>query len=512
FAIAIWDSRERKLVLARDRVGKKPLFYAEDSEHVTFASELKALLTDHRVSREMDMMALSDYFSLGYIPAPKTIYRAVRKILPGHYRVFTVNGSRQTSFWDLSFAETDRRTEEEWCEILRHELSDATRVRLLSDVPLSAFLSGGVDSSAVVAMMARLMKRPVSTCSIGVEEQEFNELDHSRLAARHFNTNHQELMVRPDAVEVVGKLAWHFDEPFGDSSAIPTYYVSKVARQFVTVALGGDGGDENFAGYRRYAFDCLENRLRDLCPDSIRSPIFGRLGSWYPGLAWAPRAFRAKATFQNLGRSPLEGYFNSISVFRPDEKPQLFNRDVTKMLAGYDTLQVLQSYYDRADTQDSLSKIQYVDIKTYLPDDILTKVDRASMAVSLEVRAPLLDHKLMELAARVPSWLKLRHMKGKYIFKKAMRGIVPDEILTRKKQGFVIPLNRWFRKELKDMAEEMLFDEKEDLLDTKYLRRIWSEHQNGTRDRAAHLWCVLMFRQWQNTFRTVPLLARMERN
>jgi asparagine synthase (glutamine-hydrolysing) len=501
FAIAIWDARRKTMLLARDRVGKKPLFYAEDSEQVTFASELKALLTSPHVSREMDLTALSDYFSLGYVPAPKTIYRAVRKIPPGHYKVFSAQGSRQAAYWDLSFANTQECSEEDWCNQLRHELGEATRVRLLSDVPLGAFLSGGVDSSAVVAMMTKFMQRSVTTCSIGFDEQEFSELPHSREVAQHFRTDHHTQVVRPDALAIVSKLAWHFDEPFADSSAIPTYYVSKVAREHVTVALGGDGGDENFAGYRRYAFDRVENRLRGLCPAGIRSRVFGPLGRWYPGVAWAPRIFRAKATFQSLSRSPLEGYFNSISLFRPDEKPQLLSQDVLKTLAGYDSIDVLRSHYDRADTRDPLSKIQYVDIKTYLPDDILAKVDRASMAVSLEVRAPLLDHKLMELAARIPSSLKLRRMNGKYIFKKALQGVVPQETLTRRKQGFVIPLNRWFRKELKELVEERVLGAKDDLLNVNYLQRIWTEHQKGTRDRTAHLWSVLMFREWQNTFR-----------
>lgn len=501
FAIALWDSRQRKLLLARDRVGKKPLFYSADGKRIIFGSELKALQAADSLPREIDREALSDYFSFGYIPAPKTIYKAVRKLLPGHYLVASASGLRETAYWDISFGQVENRSEEEWCEVLRHELCEATRVRLMSDVPLGAFLSGGVDSSSVVAMMSRTMKRAVTTCSIGFEEEEFNEADYARQVAQHFRTEHYEQVVRPNALEVLSKLVRHYDEPFADSSAIPTYYVSWVARQHVTVALGGDGGDENFAGYRRYIFDRMENQLRRYLPPVLRRSVFGPLGRWYPGLAWAPRFFRAKATLQSLSRSPLEGYFNSISIFRPDEKPRLFTADFQRSLGGYDSIDVLKKYYDRADTDDPLSRIQYVDIKTYLTDDILAKVDRASMAVSLEVRAPLLDHKFMERVATIPSDLKMRARTGKYIFKKAMSKLLPEDTVHRSKQGFAVPLNRWFRQELRDMAYETIFANGQDILDRAYVKRIWDQHQKGTFDRSAYLWAVLMFRKWQEAYR-----------
>ncbi|HEY2547610.1 MAG TPA: XrtA/PEP-CTERM system amidotransferase [Candidatus Acidoferrum sp.] len=501
FAIIIWDSKQRKLLMARDRVGKKPLFYSADKKRVVFGSELKVLLATDGLSREMDPQALSDYFSFGYIPAPKTIYRDVRKVLPGHYVTVISDGSlREKSYWDLSFRETDDLSEADWCERIRHELCEATRVRLMSDVPLGAFLSGGLDSSSVVAMMAHSMNQPVTTCSIGFDVPQFDESKYARQVAEQFHTEHHEQVVQPDALGIVDKLAWHYDEPFADSSAIPTYYVSGIARQFVTVALGGDGGDESFAGYRRYLFDAMENRIRARVPAGIRSGVFGPLGRWYPGLAWAPRVFRAKATFQSLSRNPLEGYFNSISIFRPDEKSKLFQKDFQNQLAGYDSIEVLKHYYDRADTEDPLSRIQYVDIKTYLPDDILAKVDRASMAVSLEVRAPLLDHKLMEMVARIPSSMKLRGREGKYIFKKAMEPTLSNDILYRSKQGFAVPLAHWFRNELKEMAHEAIFGVKDGILAPQYLERIWNEHQRGTFDRSAYLWAALMFRKWQKGF------------
>jgi len=373
-------------------------------------------------------------------------------------------------------------------------------VRLMSDVPLGAFLSGGVDSSAVVGTMSRLMKRPVTTCSIGFQEEEFNEAGYAQQVAKLFKSEHHEETVCPRALEIMDKLVWHYDEPFADSSAIPTYYVSKVARRHVTVALGGDGGDENFAGYRRYMLDYYENRLRSHVPQFLRSAVFGPLGRIYPALAWAPRVFRGKATFQSLSHSPLEGYFNSISYFRPDEKHRLFTQDFQKSLGGYNTIEVFREYYNRADTDDLLSRIQYLDIKTYLPDDILAKVDRASMAVSLEVRAPLLDHQLMERVARIPSSLKLNGRFGKYIFKKAVMTMLPEEILHRRKQGFAIPLGQWFRQELRNITEKTLFDSSDGILDHGFLRTIWNQHQRGHYDRSAHLWSVLMYRKWKEAF------------
>jgi asparagine synthase (glutamine-hydrolysing) len=500
FAIALWDSRSRQLVLARDRVGKKPLYYAADSKHILFGSELKCLLAGDSLPRDINIEALSDYFSLGYIPAPKTIYRAANKLLPGHYLVASAKNVRVQRYWDISFAEVEQRTEEEWCEILRHQLCEVTRMRLMSEVPLGAFLSGGVDSSSIVAMMAKIMKRPVTTCSIGFEEREFDESDYAREVAEQFHTDHHEQIVRPNALDVLNKLVWHYDEPFADSSAIPTYYVSQVARKYVTVALGGDGGDESFAGYRRYYFDQMENHLRGFIPAGLRSTVFGPLGQIYPPLAWAPRFLRAKATFQSLARSPLEGYFNSVSIFRPGEKPNLFTPDFRSSLSGYDSIGVLKEYYDRADTTDPLSRIQYVDIKTYLADDILAKVDRASMAVSLEVRAPLLDHKLMETIAKIPSSLKLVGREGKYILKKAMAPILKPDILYRQKQGFAVPLDRWFREDLRELTHDALFGSDDGILDRPFLKKIWDQHQKGVYNRSAHLWSVLMFRKWREAF------------
>jgi asparagine synthase (glutamine-hydrolysing) len=501
FAIAIWDQRKKKLVLSRDRVGKKPLFYYHDGSRVLFGSEIKAIMQSPGICREIDIEAVSDYLSFLYVPAPKSIFKKIRKVLPGHYLVVSPKGLCETKYWDLSFAETEDFSEEKWCEKLLETLHEAVRVRLMSEVPLGAFLSGGVDSSSVVAMMQDAMEGPVITSSIGFEEKDFNELPYARSVASHFDTDHHEQIVRPDALAVVEELAWHYDEPFADSSAVPTYYVSKVAREHVTVALSGDGGDENFAGYRRYYFDQRENLMRSFLPASFRQPVFGALAWLYPKADWAPRIFRGKATFQNLARCPVEAYFRSVAACQPELKRNLLHRDIQRALGTYDSSNVLREYYDKADTDDLLSKVQYVDIKTYLADDILTKVDRASMAVSLEVRAPILDHKLIELAARIPSSLKLRGMEGKYIFKKALERCLPPSVLYRKKMGFAVPLARWFRGDLKSMGYDVIVRGKsDDLLQQSAVDRMWAEHQSGLRDRSTELWTLLMFRLWQRKF------------
>jgi asparagine synthase (glutamine-hydrolysing) len=501
FAIALWDERKRKLVLGRDRVGKKPLFYYYDGSRIVFASEIKAILKVPGICRDIDLEAVSDYFSLLYVPAPKSIYTKIRKLRPGHYLTVSERGLKEVEYWDLSFRDNEELSEQEWIERLLASYREAVRIRLMSDVPLGAFLSGGVDSSSVVAMMAEAKNGRVLTSSIGFEDEAFNELPYAREVARYFDTEHYEQIVHPDAVGIVEKLAWHYDEPFADSSAVPTYYVSKTAREHVTVALSGDGGDENFAGYRRYYFDQRENWLRSWLPAEVRRPVFGTLASLYPKADWAPRIFRGKATFENLARAPIEAYFRSVSAVQSSLKRELLHPDVMSHLAGYDSLDVLRHYYDKADTEDTLSRIQYVDIKTYLTDDILTKVDRASMANSLEVRAPILDHKFMELAARIPSSLKLRGRVGKYIFKKTLEPLLPQSTLTRPKMGFAVPLARWFRHELKEMAHEVILGrDAEDFTEPRIVEKIWGEHQRGFRDRSTELWTLLMFRLWQRRF------------
>jgi asparagine synthase (glutamine-hydrolysing) len=496
FAIALWDGRRKRLLLARDRLGKKPLFYSWDERRLVFASEIKALWPAGGISRAIDIEALSDYFSYQYVPAPKTIYRNVRKLRPAHYLVVDSSGIREVPYWDIRFDQIRELSEAEWCETFLDEYQKAVKSRLVSDVPLGAFLSGGVDSSSVVALMNKFQP-PVTTCSIGFSENGYDEANDAKEFAKTIGANHFEHIVEPHAIDLVSKLAWHYDEPFGDSSSIPTYYVSNVARQHVTVVLSGDGGDENFAGYRRYKLTMLEDRLRSCLPSPVCRHVFGPLGYIYPKLGWAPRVFRAKNTLESLARSPIDGYFYGISCCPPQLKQQLLSADVSKQLNGYDSADVLRYHYDRATTLDPLSRIQYVDIKTYLVDDILVKVDRASMANSLEVRCPLLDHKLMEVIAQIPSGLKLHNGQGKYIFKRSLARVLPTAVLSRKKKGFAVPVAEWFRGELKELAYHVLIQRQDDILNAAFLKSCWNQHQKKQRDWSALLWCVLMFRSWQ---------------
>lgn len=497
FALALWDGRRKRLVLARDRLGKKPLYYFWDGKRLVFGSEIKALWKAGGISKEMNAEALSDYFSYLYVPAPKTIYRHIHKLRPAHYLTVDRSGIREVPYWDIRFDQTRQRSEDEWCEEFLAEYRTAVKSRLVSDVPLGAFLSGGVDSSSVVALMNEFQP-PVTTCSIGFSRGAYDESGDARQFATGLRANHFEEIVEPHAVDLVPKLAWHYDEPFADSSALPTYHVSRIARQHVTVALSGDGGDENFAGYRRYKLTMWEDRLRSFLPVPVRRNVFGPLGYLYPKLGWAPRIFRFKSTFQSLSRpSPLEGYYYGISCCPPALRNRLFSGDLQRRLGDYDSVEVMQYHYDRADSTDPLSRIQYVDMKTYLVDDILVKVDRASMANSLEVRCPLLDHKLMELIAQIPSGLKLNNGSGKYIFKKALERVLPSDILTRQKKGFSMPLAEWFRGELKDYAHTAIFEREDGILDLPFLTQCWKQHQRGQRDWSALLWCTLMFKAWQ---------------
>jgi asparagine synthase (glutamine-hydrolysing) len=496
FAFALWDERRRTMLLARDRVGKKPLYYYVDDEKLIFASEIKSILLHPRLNLEIDETAVSDYVSLGYVPAPKSIYRSIRKVRPGHYVRVRAGHVEEIQYWDLRFDETPRRSEQEWREALLSELRTSVQIRLMSEVPLGAFLSGGVDSSGVVAMMGEILNTPVKTATIGFDDPHFDESSFGRQVASHLRTDHYERIVTAEKIEAIDKLAWHYDEPFADSSALPTYFVSQVAREKVTVALSGDGGDENFAGYRRYFMDQQENRMRSTLPTGLRRRVFGPLAAMYPKLDWAPRFVRAKTTFESLAADHAEGYFESLSTFRKRDKRALLSEGMKKELGSYDSADLFRQYYRAVETTDPLSRIQYVDVKTYLTDDILTKVDRASMATSLEVRCPLLDHQFMELAASMPSDLKLRKGTGKYVFKKALEGHLPGTVLHRSKMGFAIPVAAWFRNGIRDYAREFILKREDPYLSTRFVTKMWNQHQAGVRDRSGQLWNVLMFRLW----------------
>jgi asparagine synthase (glutamine-hydrolysing) len=500
FAFALWDQKKRTMILVRDRVGKKPLYYYVDHEKLVFASEIKSILCHPRLDLKIDEHAVSDYLSLGYVPAPRSIYRSIRKVRPGHCVRVKPGKVEEVQYWDISFKESAARSEYEWREILRDEFRTAVDIRLMSEVSLGAFLSGGLDSSGVVAMMRKSLQEPVRTATIGFTEKQFDESGFGRKVSDHLETDHHERIVTPDKIATIQKLAWHYDEPFADSSALPTYCVSQVARERVTVALSGDGGDENFAGYRRYFMDQHENRIRNVLPLSVRRIVFGPMAAVYPKLDWAPQFLRAKTTLQSLCCDHPQGYFETVSTFRSYEKPFILSGDLKKTLGDYDSCNIFREYYERADTADPLSRIQYVDIKTYLTDDILTKVDRASMANSLEVRCPFLDHRLMELVATMPSHLKLRGVTGKYMLKEVLKDELPHDIIHRGKMGFGVPLADWFRNGIRDFVYEYVVEQNDPYLSTPFIKKMWNQHQSGYRDRSTQLWNVLMFRLWRHQY------------
>ncbi len=503
FAFAVWDRTKQQLFLARDRVGIKPLYYYWNGETCLFGSELKAILEDPSVPRELDVQALDEYLTYLYIPAPRTIFKGIRKLEPGHTLTISSSGATLSQYWDLRFDPDERLSEEDWIEGLREKLKESVAIHLVSEVPLGAFLSGGIDSSAVVALMAGILDRPVQTATIGFEESGFDELPYARMVAARYRTQAHERVVQASASRILDQLVWHFDEPFADASMIPTYYVSQVARERVTVCLSGDGGDENFGGYRRYKFDVFENRIRGWIPGAVRRPLFGAVASVYPKADWLPRMFRAKSLLRNLALSPEEGYFSSVTWFSPAMKRTLYRESLQSALGGHRPMSVMQRYFDRTRGWDPLARIQYVDVKTYLVDDILTKVDRASMAHSLEVRVPLLDHEVMEFVARIPSRFKLHGGEGKYILKRALRDLIPAEAMDRPKMGFSIPLARWFRGELKNVFETRVFAPQsflQEYLDLDVIRRWWSHHQCGMRDYSNHLWALLVLECWGQRF------------
>ena len=500
FAFAVWDRNRDTLFLARDRLGVKPLYYSALADgHLIFGSELKALMAHPGMPREMDPHAVEDYFAFGYVPEPRSIFRGVHKLPPGH--TLTVrrgqgNLSEPREYWDIPFGDSGVADATNAAEELTARLREAVDVRMVAEVPLGAFLSGGVDSSAVVAMMAGLSDDPVRTSSIGFADPAYDESRYARMVAERYHTDHRTQEVDPDDFALLDRLSGLYDEPFADSSALPTYRVCEQARQQVVVALSGDGGDENLAGYRRYRHHLAEERLRAPLPLGLRRAVFGTLARWYPKADWAPRPFRARATFQALARDSVEGYFQGVSILRDDLRAHLFSPAFRRSLQGYSAVEVLRRHAARAPTEHPLSLVQYLDMKTYLPGDILTKVDRASMAHSLEVRVPLLDHQLVEWTSGLPPDLKLRGTEGKYVLKKAMEPYLPEEILYRRKKGFAVPVAEWFRGPLRErMRAQVLGPRIADsgIFDMDYLKTLVDQHTSGARDHSPALWSLLMF-------------------
>lgn len=493
FALALYDAGQDLLFLARDRLGVKPLYFAELPDGaLIFASELKGLLVHPRLRRSLSAQAIEDYLAFGYVPDDACIIEGVRKLPAGHH--LTLRRGRpvpaSVSWWDVDFSDTDRRSAKVLEEELVERLRAAVRSRMVSDAPLGAFLSGGVDSSAVVAFMAEASREAVETCSIGFDRADHDETEYAEAIARRFATNHRARTVASDDFALIDTLADAFDEPFADASAIGTYRVSELAREKVTVALSGDGADEAFAGYRRYRMFVGEERARRLLPGPLGRAV-GALGDLYPKLDWAPRALRAKTTLQALGRDSGLAYALGVGVTPPALRRRVF----TAPLHGHDAEARYVRTMAEAPARDALSRAQYADLKIWLPGDILTKVDRASMAVSLEAREPLLDHRLVEFAARLPARLRLRGGTGKWLLKRALEDKLPHDILHRPKMGFVTPISSWFRGPLADAAGRIAHGSalaETGWFDADVIGGLAAAHRTGSADHGRLLWQLLM--------------------
>jgi len=499
FAFVLWDEKQQTAFMARDRLGVKPLYYALLPDGYLIAgSELKSLLAHGALARTIDPQAVEEYFALGYVPEPRTIFTGAAKLPPGH-SLTVCRGAPPPApheYWDVQFAQSSTLSADDAAAELVERLRESVRLRMISEVPLGAFLSGGVDSSAVVAMMAGISGTPVNTCSISFSDARYDESKYAQEVAQRYRTRHHVERVDSDDFDLIDRLASLYDEPYADSSAIPTYRVCQLARKHVTVALSGDGGDESFGGYRRYRLHMLEERMREPLPLAMRRPVFGLLGRIYPKADWAPRVFRGKTTLQALARDSVEAYFHSMSILRDDMRSRMYSNTFKAKLAGYNAIEVFKRHAARSISDDSLSLIQYLDLKTYLVGDINTKVDRASMAHSLEVREPLMDHPLVEWMATLPSSFKLRASEGKWLFKKAMQPYLSNEVLYRPKMGFAVPLASWLRGPLKERARSAVLGDslaQTGLFDPGCLQQLFEQHQSGRRDHSAPLWAVLMF-------------------
>ena len=498
FAFAIWDDKAQSLFVARDRAGKKPLYYTTTSSGTfVFGSELKTLLEHPDVERELNPLALDAYFTLGYVPDPLSIFRNIHKLPPGHYLTFTKGRVDVQQYWDFDFREEPKRSEADYVAELRDLLDESVRLRLISDVPLGAFLSGGIDSSTVVGLMARHMGQPVKTFSIGFHEDSYNELEYARLTAKKFGTDHHEFFVTPDICAIVDELVWHFDEPFADSSAIPTYMVSKLARDYVTVILSGDGGDELFGGYTRYVVERKRGGFERL-PKPLREGLMRPLSERLPHATWG------RNYLHNVSLDPIARYLDSVSVFTSLNRKALYTPDFFQKLGqgGY-AGNLFRELADQVKTDEPLDRLLYVDSKTYLPGDILTKVDRMSMAVSLEARAPLLDHKLIDFVTGVPASLKLAGFQTKHLLKEAVKDLIPAEILHRPKKGFGVPIQEWINQQLRSRIRDTLRDARtrqRGYINSNYLDILLDEHERGRRDHSMGLWSLLMLELWHRRF------------
>jgi asparagine synthase (glutamine-hydrolysing) len=503
FAFAIWDERTEELFLARDRVGKKPLLYAQVNAQFVFGSEFSALFQHPGVSKDVDFEALNRYLSFMCVPAPFTVYRAIRKLEPGHSLRYRKGEIKIQRYWQPDFSHKLDISEQEAGERTIEILRDAVKVRLMSEVPLGAFLSGGIDSSAVVALMSEVSSAPVKTFSIGFEEQDFSELHHARRVAEHVGADHHEFIVRPDALEVLPLLVEHYGEPYADSSAIPTYYVARETRKHVTVALNGDGGDESFAGYERYAAMQLAERYRRI-PSALREVVLRRAVEAMPASPTERGRVKDVKRFVQAASLPkVERYLRWVSVFDSEAKQDLYTENFSSQTDEAAATRMLDPWFARANGGGIVDAVLLTDIMTYLPNDLLVKVDIATMANSLEARSPFLDHHVMEFAASLPVKFKLRGLTTKYLLKRVLQKLLPAENIERRKMGFGVPIGHWLRGKLQPFLRETILSDKalkRGLLRPEEVRRLVELHTRGERDYANQLWTLLMMELWFQRF------------
>ncbi|MFH1752762.1 MAG: asparagine synthase (glutamine-hydrolyzing) [Candidatus Omnitrophota bacterium] len=507
FSLCIWDVKRERLFLARDRVGQKPLFYYHKDGIFAFGSEIKAILECGFVKRETDLASLDDYLTYGYAPSPATMFKDIRQLPPAHYMLYDAKGLKIERYWHLDYTNKARASFKECEERLYDILGEATKIRLISDVPVGAFLSGGVDSSCVTALMAKLSPAKVKTFSIGFDESDYDELRYAKFISERFGTFHREFIVEPRAMDILPKLAWHYDQPFGDSSAIPTYYVSKMTREFVTVALNGDGGDESFAGYQRYRGIKLAQLLGGV-PGGFLKAGYNFAEFVSKNILSESKSVRinhARRFFEPLLRKvDLEdAYITWLNYFTDKDKSALLSGGVTEQIKKRSSKAYLYDIFKASTAKNLVEKVMNADMLSYLPEDLLVKVDRATMANSLEGRSPFLDHKVIEFAASIPVRYKLKGLDTKYILKRAFSKEIPMSFLNRRKKGFGVPVGRWFRGPLKDFVRDALLDRKSldrGLFREDYIKRLLDEHQNNKRDHSNRIWALLSFEMWHRIF------------
>ena len=506
FAIALWDGETRQLLLARDRVGIKPLYVFQDDRCVAFGSELKSLLAVPFISRDVDPVALEDYLTFGMVQGERSILQGVRRLPPGAIAIVRQDGLsiQQRHYWTLRMQPDPHWNEQTATESVRAKIEETVRAHMVSDVPVGAFLSGGMDSGIVVGLASEVAASPMQTFSIGFHEEEFSELDDARTTARRFGTNHQEEIVSAGyAVSLVDDLAWYFDEPFADPSAVPTYLLSRLASRTVKVSLSGDGGDEAFGGYTRYRDDLKEWRARTSLPSLVRSHLIAPLATRWPKADWLPRPLRAKTFLENVAADGGAAYANSVAICRAAERRRLLSPDLRLALNDNDPGHLIAAAYRRTGDRDPVGAMIGADIEVLLPDDYLTKVDRASMAHGLEVRPVFVDHELLELTATLPSHLKVHGSTTKWLLRKVYRDFLPHGTTSRPKRGFSVPVDSWFRGPLTTLFREAVLNSRgpvEEFIDMAAVRRLFNRHVSGFTRHGASLWSILMLTRWCDTY------------